>query len=242
MYNEESNEIEDLASTIGESMSFMTTDDIAANLRQIIQGENQNINSNVMSQPDQDVDKLLEESLNAYNEKYGLSLSPETLKEHIQMASFLNKKDKGALELVQQGIVSNSAEYLYFKSLMTLYKMIDTTLQNVMQSDLMQDVSMESIVLVDKVFSWVTQLEEMKEKFKIYDFDASMKRVLSKGIDEQDNYSTNMTFSTLKKLSALRPAIADKSNTTTIEEKKTNEGADIAYIVNEEKKDDIQSN
>lgn len=240
MSDETSIEIEELANSLGDSVGFLTPDDIATNLQQIIQGENAFSGLNAPNADDQNVDKLLEESLQAYNEKYGLSLSPETLKEHIQMASFLNKKDKGALELVQQGIVSNSAEYLYFKSLMTLYKMIDQTLSNVMQSEMMQDVTVESIMLVDKVFGWVAQLEEMKEKFKIYDFDSSMKRILNKGIDEQDNYSTNETYKTLKKLSALRPAIADKTKSA-IENKE--EGADIAYIVqDEETKNDVHSN
>ena len=226
-------EIEELANSIGNTVEMMSTDDIAKNLQQIIQGENVASNLNAPPIDDTNVDKLLEESLQAYNEKYGLSLSPETLKEHIQMASFLNKKDKGALELVQQGIVSNSAEYLYFKSLLTLYKMIDNTLSNVMQSELMQDVTVESVMLIDKVFSWVTQLEQMKEKFKVYDFDNSMKKILNKGIDEQDNYSTNQTYKVLKQLSALKPsAIEDKSSQ-----------ADIAYIVDgkEETKNDTQT-
>lgn len=229
--NEDSIEIEELANSIGDSVGFMSTNDIAENLKQIIQGENASSGLNTAASSDQDVDKLLEDSLQAYNDKYGLSLSPETLKEHIQMASFLNKKDKGALELVQQGIVANSAEYLAFKAILTLYKMIDQTLSNVMQSEMMQDVSMESVVLVDKVFSWVQQLEEMKEKYKIYDFDSSMKRILNKGIDEQDNYTTNQTFNVLKQLSALRPtnAIEDKSK------------ADIAYIVEEKKDDNVQT-
>lgn len=216
-------EIEELASSISDSMDFMTTDDIAENLRNIIQGESISSTNNFNNSNDQDVDKLLEDSLQAYNQKYGLNLTPETLKEHIQMASFLNKKDKGALELVQQGIVSNSAEFLYFKSLMTLYKMIDHTLNNVLQSEMMQDVSMDTLVLVDRVFSWIQQLEGMKEKYKIYDFDASMKRILNKGIiDEQDNYSVNQTHVVLKQLSALKPAkqLPPSDNT---------DNADIAY-------------
>jgi hypothetical protein len=196
MFDEVQSEVEEIASSLGDSVDFYTQEDIARNLREIALSGRQSTNdasvfgvanSSVIDKDEsKDADDLLLNALNAYNEKYNLHLTPQTLTENLKIASFLGKQEKDINDLVQRGILGNAADHLYFKTLISLYKLIDKSVQNIFNSDYANNFSMETIAVINQMFQWLSQLESLKQKYQMYDFDKTMNKLISSTSDELD--------------------------------------------------------
>jgi len=208
MFDEINGEVEEIASSLGDSQDFFTQDDVLSNLRDIISTSNNGTTgatdaSYSVSAPDKDEshdpEELLVNALNAYNEKYNLNLTPQTLTENLKIASFLGKKDRDINDLVKRGILGNAADHLYFKTLVSLYKLIDKSVQNLFNSDFANEFSMDTMMVIDRMFTWLSQLEALKQKYQIYDFDKTMTKLIDTEV-EQDTTTVSPVPALMKKL------------------------------------------
>lgn len=208
-YDDVSCEVEEIASTLGDSTDFYSQDDIAQSLHELISAgggyDSPHPNITVDSDESKTADDLLKNALDAYNQKYGLNLTAQSLTENLRVASFLSRNDKNINDLVQRGILGNAADHLYFKTLVSLYKMIDKTIQNVTTSEYAEQFSLESMAIIDRLFAWLGQLDQLKERYKMFDFDKTMQKLISKE-EEQDTTTVNPVPNLIKSLMKLAPA------------------------------------
>jgi len=191
--------VRDLAEGLADDLDFVdmsNPEQIQNQLKQLI-----GIGSNLPNDNTNDAD-VLKTTLDKYNEKYGLDLDIKSFSEHLSMAAFVSKKDREILGVVQKSIISNSAEYLYFKSLVSVYQMIDRTIQNALHSEYMANFSMESFVVIDRLFSWLQKLEELKSKYKVHNLDSTMSKLLETE-KEIDTTELNKTYSLVQQLAKM---------------------------------------
>ena len=173
----------------------------------IISGEDINkadeLSNRELSEKDKQSDLIsqLEPALKAYKEKYGIDFNYDTFKDTLQFALTANKKDRDLKRLVDSDLVSNICEIMTIKSILVASYVINTQLVSIQDSCHTNTITLEAMSMIDKIFSWMDKLTQLKEAYKQYDIDKKIDQIKGSSLDGSDDYKNNMKLIEALKLS-----------------------------------------
>lgn len=101
-----------------------------------------------------------------YNQQYDTNVSYDDLQEYLLSRAQKSEKEKQIETVVKEEIAQEAINYLENKYLLVLAKFLDSQMNQMLRTDIANNISEESIALTDRLLMMRKELDKLSNKFK----------------------------------------------------------------------------
>lgn len=126
-----------------------------------------------------DTDAMIADIIKSYNKKYHTNIAISSMKDAVDIAVNADELTSELSRSMVSNTILSIIDYTKFSTIILLCQQLNTLVRHLIESQESDFDNFQKVQVIDRIFSWLTKLEELKKTYTHQNIDAIINRMES---------------------------------------------------------------